>query len=87
MPGWRWLAEPRPVDRSTATGTLVFEVRVDESGAVTSIQKIASRSTFTDPVAERAYMEAIEKTEFEQIASMGTERGAVGHITFRIGAK
>jgi periplasmic protein TonB len=86
MPGWRWLAKPKPSDASSATGTLVFEIKVDENGEVQSIRKLAGQSTFNDPVAERFYINAIEKTEFERTTSAGEDRGAVGRIIFRIGA-
>jgi hypothetical protein len=87
MPGWRWVTKPQPTDASSATGTLVFEIRVDENGEVQSIRKMAAQSTFNDPIAERAYLTAIEQTEFEPIPAAGTGRSAVGYIIFRIGAK
>ncbi len=86
MAGWKWIAKPKVTDASAATGVLVFKIRVDADGTVRGIVKDASRSTFNDPIAESAYKDAIERTEFERTAGSDEERGAEGRVIFRIGA-
>ncbi len=85
MPGWKWLAKPKVSETSNATGRLVFEIKVDGNGEVVSIQKVPGQSTFNDPVTERIYFEAVQKTEFERISG-DEDKGAVGRVIFVIGS-
>lgn len=87
MPGWRWLAKPQVNDASSETGVLIFQIKVDIDGTVTSIVKVAAQSTFNDPIAEQKYKDELYRTEFERTTGTGEdERGATGRVIFRIGA-
>ncbi len=88
MPGWKWLAKPRVNETSNATGRLVIEIKVDGNGEVISTRKVSGESTFNDPVTERIYFDAIQRTEFERTSGgADSDRGATGRIIFVIGAR
>lgn len=84
LSGWEWDKAPQPDDKSNQSGTIVFEITVDENGELRKI--IQKKSTLTPAVA-RIYREAIEKLTFSQTADYKTAQFSTGTITFIIKSK
>jgi|GEM_PF-1170249 len=86
MPGWNWEAPPTVNDKSSVTGKLVFEVKIDDEGEVISASRIYS--DIADRSVISAYKNAVMDLIFEQEnSSIDPPRITTGRITFVITAR
>ena len=80
MTGWKWDEPPTPDDKSEATGKIVFEVKVDESGDIVAI-KVIERTV--DPGVVEKYKKAVEKLTFSKTRdNQNSAETSTGKITF-----
>lgn len=80
MTGWKWDEPPTPDDKSEATGKIVFEVKVDESGEIVGI-KVIERTV--DPSIVEKYKKAVEKLTFSKTRdNQNPAETSTGKITF-----
>ena len=70
---------PDPNDNSEETGTIVYEIKVDEDGYVVSIRKITSTVT---PAVELLYRKAVEQLLLEKTDGEDPAPFSTGRITF-----
>ncbi|MDA0193994.1 MAG: hypothetical protein O2887_12995 [Bacteroidetes bacterium] len=81
MAGWMWDQLPRPNDKSDEVGRIVFEIKVDADGYITSITRIQST---VSPAVESIYRSEIEQLTFHKIGTANAPRRSSGRITFII---
>jgi len=81
MAGWMWDELPRPNDQSDEIGRIVFEIKVDADGYITSINRIQST---VSPAVESIYRSEIEQLTFHKIGAANAPRQSFGRITFII---
>lgn len=81
LPGWKWDIAPNPNDTTEEFGKIVFEIRVDESGEIISLQTIEKTIS---PIAEKIYMESLRDLTFSKTSAKPSVPVSVGKITFII---
>ncbi|WP_425391541.1 hypothetical protein [Ekhidna sp.] len=81
LAGWKWDSEPKPDDTSDESGTIVFEIIVDERGEIRGIKPIKST---VSPAVQLKYRRAIEKLTFSQTPGSKVPALSTGTITFII---
>lgn len=82
MAGWIWDFEPRPDDTSSENGKIVFEIKINDRGEITSIRTLEKTVT---PGVEKIYREAVEELTFSPLsANVRPAASSTGKITFII---
>ena len=81
LPGWKWDIAPNPNDTTEEFGKIVFEIRVDESGEIISLQTVEKT---VSPIAEKIYMESLRDLTFSKTSAKPSVPVSVGKITFVI---
>ena len=81
LPGWKWDVAPNPNDTTEEFGKIVFEIRVDESGEIISLQTVEKTIS---PIAEKIYMESLRDLTFSKTSAKPSVPVSVGKITFII---
>nr|MCU0450426.1 hypothetical protein [Bernardetiaceae bacterium] len=82
MTGWRWDAAPQVADNSSDTGTLTFEVKIDDEGEVISV-KLVFRSVSRE--VANLYEKAIWDLTFSPLANNpNPPPSTTGRVTFKI---
>jgi hypothetical protein len=80
MTGWKWDEPPTPDDKSEATGKIVFEVKVDETGEIVGIKTLERT---VDPSIVEKYKKAVEKLTFSKTRdNQNPAETSTGRITF-----
>lgn len=82
LAGWIWDFEPRPDDTSTENGKIVFEIKIDAEGVITSVRTLEKTVT---PGVEKIYRESVEELTFSPLSTnMRPAASSTGKITFII---
>ena len=82
MPGWRFDLEPRTDPYNNETGKIVFRVKIDPDGEITSLDIVESN---VSAKVVNWYRSEVRKTSFSRISNAQTSStGATGTITFII---
>lgn len=84
LSGWTWDSKPVVNDRSTETGRLEFEIRVDRNGDVIGV-RLLFRSV--SPSVARVYEEALKEVSFRATAAGSRPSITVGRVVFNITAR
>ena len=85
LAGWIWDFEPKPKDTSTETGRIVFEIKVNDRGELTSVKTLEKT---VSPEVEKLYRESVESLTFSPLSSnVRPAPSSTGKITFIIKAK
>lgn len=85
MTGWIWDFKPRPNDKSTENGRIVFEIKIDDQGEILSV-KTLERSV--SPAVEKIYRSEVEKLTFSKTSDNSLVAPvSTGKITFVIKSK
>jgi hypothetical protein len=80
LTGWRWDYIPRPNDRSREDGRIVFEIKVDDSGAIIGVRTLEKS---VSPALEQLYRREVEKLTFSPTSSNTIPAPiSTGKITF-----
>jgi periplasmic protein TonB len=83
LSGWKWEKEPNPIDKSDATGRIIFEITVDRNGNVKYIKTLEKT---VSPIVEKIYREELRKTKFLKTGAGGVAEQMVGKVVFTIKA-
>ena len=82
MAGWIWDFEPRPNDTSNQNGKIVFEIKINSRGELTSVRTLEKT---VSPEVEKIYKEAVEELTFSPLSSnVRPAASSTGKITFII---
>lgn len=82
MAGWIWDFEPRPDDTSSENGKIIFEIKINDRGEITSVRTLEKTVT---PGVEKIYREAVEELTFSPLsANARPAASSTGKITFII---
>ncbi len=85
MTGWNWDYVPRPDDKSSESGKIVFQISIDGDGYVTRVVTVEKT---VSPTVERVYREEVERLTFSRTAdNMKSAPASTGKITFIINAR
>lgn len=82
--GWTWETRPVVNDRSSETGRLEFEIRVDRNGDVVGV-RLLFRSV--SPSVARIYEEALKEVTFRPTSAGSRPSITVGRVVFNITAR
>ena len=85
MAGWRWDFEPRPDDRSSESGKIVFEIKIDSRGEIISVRTL--ERSVSNTVALLYEREVQGLTFSKTSSSISAPSSTTGKITFIIKAK
>ncbi len=81
MQGWTWDFAPKPDDKSTEGGRIVFEIIVDYYGEIIGLKTL---ETTLSPMVENIYREEILKLTFSPTNNENPAELSKGKITFII---
>ena len=81
MQGWTWDFAPKPDDKSTEGGRIVFEIIVDYYGEIIGLKTL---ETTLSPMVENIYREEILKLTFTPTNNENPAELSKGKITFII---
>ncbi len=81
MQGWIWDFEPNPIDNSSESGKIVFEIQVDYYGEIIGLRIL---ETTLSPAIEKIYQEEILKLTFSPTNNDNPAEISKGKITFII---
>ncbi|WP_448519082.1 hypothetical protein [Rhodoflexus sp.] len=81
LAGWTWDTRPVVNDKSSETGRLEFEIRVDRNGDVVGV-RLLFRSV--SPSVARLYEEALREVSFRPTAAGARPSITVGRVIFNI---
>lgn len=85
LPGWKWDFTPKPEDKSSEEGKIVFELRVDDQGEVTGVKTLEST---VSPDILKIYKREVERLTFSPTNTNSLPPPvSKGKITFIIRAK
>lgn len=85
MTGWMWDSKPKPVDSSSESGRIVFEVKIDDQGEILAVRTL-ERSV--SPAVEKIYRSEVEKLTFSKTSDNSLVAAvSTGKITFVIKSK
>jgi outer membrane biosynthesis protein TonB len=84
IPGWIWVSEPRPDDKSNESGKIVFEILIDERGEIISVKTLEKSVSNT---LVQLYQKEVERLTFTKTSTNSTTPSTTtGKITFTIKA-
>lgn len=83
--GWIWDFEPRPDDKSSESGKIVFEIKIDERGEIISVKTLERSVSNTVALLYEKEVERLTFTKTSTISSAPST--TTGKITFIIKAK
>ena len=82
MAGWIWDNPPKDKDNSNEEGKIVFQIKVDESGQLTSVRVVEKT---VSPKVVQFYQNLVENLEFNKTSdNKSTAMESVGRITIVI---
>lgn len=82
MPGWRFDLEPKTDPFNNETGKVVFRIKIDAEGEITSLDIIESN---VSAKVANFYRSEVRKSTFSRTSGAGSKSvGATGTITFLI---
>lgn len=84
MSGWMWDFKPNPKDTSSESGKLVFQVVIDDRGAIIRVKTVESS---VSPTLEKVYRDEVMKLTFSKTAGTSVASSSTGTITFVIKAR
>ncbi len=85
MSGWQWDYKPKPDDKSTENGKIIFQVTVDNEGEIIAIKTIEKT---VSPIVEKVYKNAVMELTFSKTANnKSAAANSTGRITFIIQSK
>lgn len=84
MAGWVWDSKPEPKDNSSESGKIVYKIKVDQDGYITSIELVSST---VSPVVALYYEQSIRRLTFSKTNAYESAAESSGTITFIIRAK
>ncbi len=84
MTGWAWDTKPNPNDKSSETGKIVYQIKIDSYGYIVEINVVTSTVT---PSVEKIYRNSIEGLTFSRTSDYNPAPFSTGTITFIIKSK
>jgi periplasmic protein TonB len=84
MAGWVWDSKPRPDDKSSETGEIIFKITIDEDGYLLGIETLKST---VSPEVESRYRQSIERLEFSKTSEYKPAASSTGQVKFIIKTK
>lgn len=84
MSGWIWDELPKPVDKSSEVGKIVYKIKVDEYGEVIGIELVSSEVSLN---VAKYYQQSIERLTFSKTSEYKPAQSSTGTITFIIRSK
>lgn len=85
LTGWRWDEKPNVDDKTSETGKIRFEIKVNDQGEILNIRTVEST---VSPAIERKYRDAVQQLSFSRTRD-NTKPAAIstGTITFVLRAQ
>ena len=85
LAGWTWDAVPQPQDDTEESGSIVFEIKIDDLGEVVAVKTLDKTIS---PLVEKIYKEALIKLTFSKTTD-NTEYlpTTTGKVTFVLRAQ
>ncbi|XWN35137.1 MAG: hypothetical protein ROO73_06150 [Roseivirga sp.] len=85
LAGWTWNAVPQPQDDTEESGTIVFEIKIDDLGEVIAVKTLDKT---VSPLVEKIYKEALIKLTFSRTTdNTGYAPTTTGKVTFILRAQ